>query len=245
MRCAPTSRCCRKRKDWAHVVSGPIEPVIGDEEFAAKAAALLPSGAYDETTWSAFVNSVKAETGAKGKALFMPLRQALTGRDHGPEMGALFALIGEEKARARLSGKTCLIDIHSCEYDRLHGMPSVLQGSVVESLGLPSGGLARQLDVSDRSVSRWDVSHAVGVAPRRYRAYDQGSPQMLRSRIASPGVFCAVPMMFGEDLCDSLSFRGLRGVAELECCGFSGCRLGDSDGGLQYDKSSMSFGKYL
>jgi glutamyl-tRNA synthetase len=93
-------------KDWAHVVRGPIEPVIGDEAFASKAAALLPNGAYDETTWSSFVNSVKTETGAKGKALFMPLRQALTGRDHGPEMGALFALIGEDKARARLSGKT-------------------------------------------------------------------------------------------------------------------------------------------
>lgn len=93
-------------RDWAHVVNGPIEPVIGDEAFAAKAAALLPSGAYDEASWSTFVNAVKAETGAKGKGLFMPLRQALTGRDHGPEMAALFALIGEEKARARLSGKT-------------------------------------------------------------------------------------------------------------------------------------------
>jgi glutamyl-tRNA synthetase len=36
----------------------------------------------------------------------MPLRQALTGRDHGPEMAGLFALIGAEKAKARLLGQS-------------------------------------------------------------------------------------------------------------------------------------------
>ena len=55
--------------------------------------------------WQAFTNAVKEKTGAKGKALFMPLRQALTGMDHGPEMAALFPLIGEERARKRLSGQ--------------------------------------------------------------------------------------------------------------------------------------------
>ncbi|MFN3465883.1 MAG: hypothetical protein ACK4X1_17585 [Terricaulis sp.] len=48
---------------------------------------------------------MKEKTGAKGKALFMPLRQALTGMDHGPEMAALFPLIGEERARKRLQGQ--------------------------------------------------------------------------------------------------------------------------------------------
>jgi glutamyl-tRNA synthetase len=48
---------------------------------------------------------VKDATGAKGKALFLPLRQALTGQDHGPEMAPLFALIGADKARARLRGE--------------------------------------------------------------------------------------------------------------------------------------------
>ena len=74
--------------------------------FAAAAIEVLPSGAYDGNSWSAFVNAVKEKTGAKGKALFMPLRQALTGLDHGPEMAALFPLIGEERARNRLSGET-------------------------------------------------------------------------------------------------------------------------------------------
>ena len=93
-------------KDWARIVDGPIEPVVPDAAFAGAAADVLPSGAYDASTWQAFTNAVKEKTGAKGKALFMPLRQALTGREHGPEMAALFPLIGEERARKRLSGQT-------------------------------------------------------------------------------------------------------------------------------------------
>ncbi|MES1202143.1 MAG: glutamate--tRNA ligase [Pseudomonadota bacterium] len=92
-------------KEWADVVKGPLTPVIPDAAFANAAAALLPKGPYDASSWAAFVERVKAETGAKGKALFMPLRQALTARDHGPEMAALFALIGEDKARKRLGGE--------------------------------------------------------------------------------------------------------------------------------------------
>jgi glutamyl-tRNA synthetase len=92
-------------KTWAHIVDGPIEPLVVDAAFATAAAAVLPSGAYDATTWSAFTNAVKEKTGAKGKALFMPLRQALTGLDHGPEMAALFPLIGETRARRRLMGE--------------------------------------------------------------------------------------------------------------------------------------------
>jgi glutamyl-tRNA synthetase len=92
-------------KEWARIVAGPIEPVIADAAFAGAAADVLPSGPYDAAAWTVFVDAVKAKTGAKGRALFMPLRQALTGLDHGPEMAPLFALIGPEKARARLMGK--------------------------------------------------------------------------------------------------------------------------------------------
>jgi glutamyl-tRNA synthetase len=92
-------------KEYAQIVDGPITPVIADTSFAATAAELLPKGAYDTTSWQAFTNAVKEKTGAKGKALFMPLRQALTGMDHGPEMAALFPLIGEERARKRLMGE--------------------------------------------------------------------------------------------------------------------------------------------
>lgn len=90
---------------YVRIVEGPIEPIIADSAFASAAASLLPSGAYDAASWSAFTDAVKEKTGAKGKALFMPLRQALTGMDHGPEMAALFPLIGEERARKRLMGE--------------------------------------------------------------------------------------------------------------------------------------------
>jgi glutamyl-tRNA synthetase len=93
-------------RQWAHIVDGPIEPFVPDAAFARAAAEALPSGGYDETTWSTFTHAVKEKTGAKGKALFMPLRQALTGLDHGPEMAALFPLIGEARARKRLLGET-------------------------------------------------------------------------------------------------------------------------------------------
>lgn len=91
-------------RDWWGVVEGPIAPVIEDADFCARAAALLPDEPFDSGTWAAWTGAVKGETGAKGKALFMPLRLALTGRDHGPELAGLLPLIGREKARARLAG---------------------------------------------------------------------------------------------------------------------------------------------
>jgi glutamyl-tRNA synthetase len=89
---------------WAKVVQGPIEPQIDDHEFARSALGLLPAAPFDETSWSSFTEAVKQATGAKGKALFMPLRKALTGQEHGPEMQSLFVLIGHDRAAKRLSG---------------------------------------------------------------------------------------------------------------------------------------------
>jgi glutamyl-tRNA synthetase len=91
---------------WWQVVQGPITPVIADAGFAATAAGLLPAGPFDATTWKSWTQAVSAATGAKGKALFMPLRQALTGVDHGPELAALLPLIGREKALKRLAGES-------------------------------------------------------------------------------------------------------------------------------------------
>jgi glutamyl-tRNA synthetase len=91
--------------EWAKIIDGPMVPVIDDAAFASAAADLLPSGDYDETTWSVFTEAVKAATGAKGKLLFMPLRKALTGKEHGPEMAKILPLIGRDKAQARLMGR--------------------------------------------------------------------------------------------------------------------------------------------
>lgn len=90
---------------WADVVAGEIQPVIEDAEFTSCAARLLPAGAIDDTTWQTWITAIKAETGVKGKGLFMPLRLALTGLDYGPELKALLPLIGRDKVLARLSGK--------------------------------------------------------------------------------------------------------------------------------------------
>ncbi|SDF38096.1 glutamate--tRNA ligase [Bosea robiniae] len=91
---------------WWRVVQGPVTPVIADPGFAATAAELLPAEPFDATTWKSWTQAVSAATGAKGKALFMPLRQALTGLDHGPELAALLPLIGREKALKRLADQS-------------------------------------------------------------------------------------------------------------------------------------------
>lgn len=92
--------------EWWPVVAGPVTPVIEDAGFCETAARLLPEGAPDGGTWSVWTKALKQETGAKGRALFMPLRLALTGRDHGPELGPLLPLIGREKIVARLAGQS-------------------------------------------------------------------------------------------------------------------------------------------
>nr|WP_186438052.1 glutamate--tRNA ligase [Chelatococcus daeguensis] len=91
---------------WWEVVAGEIAPVVTDAALVAKARALLPDEPWDGATWKGWTDQVKAETGARGRALFMPLRQALTGLDHGPELAALLPLIGRDKAAARLEGRT-------------------------------------------------------------------------------------------------------------------------------------------
>lgn len=85
---------------WALCRDG-AEPVIADEdrEFVAQAMALLPPPPYAETTWGAWTNAVKDATGRKGKALFMPLRLALTGEASGPEMAELMPLLRKVRAK--------------------------------------------------------------------------------------------------------------------------------------------------
>lgn len=91
---------------WWPVVNGPIKPVIEDPTFTDAAASILPSDPWDETTWGNWTKAVKEKTGASGKALFMPLRLALTGLEHGPELKALLPLIGRERVIKRLKAET-------------------------------------------------------------------------------------------------------------------------------------------
>ena len=81
-----------------------MTPVIEDAGFAARAIALLPPEPWNEETWGLWTRALSAETGAKGRALFHPLRLALTGQEHGPELKKLLPLIGRAKVLARLEG---------------------------------------------------------------------------------------------------------------------------------------------
>ncbi len=91
--------------DWYAVVHGPVTSAVetdDDRAFLAQAAALLPQEPWDAATWKLWTGQVKEATGRKGKTLFLPLRLALTGRGHGPEMSHLLPLIGRGRAMDRL-----------------------------------------------------------------------------------------------------------------------------------------------
>ncbi|MBM3556137.1 MAG: glutamate--tRNA ligase [Alphaproteobacteria bacterium] len=89
---------------WATVVNGPLAGEAS--ELAVRSVDFLPPEPWGEGSWKSWTGAVAAATGTKGKGLFRPLRLALTGRDHGPEMQNLLPLIGRARALARLRGET-------------------------------------------------------------------------------------------------------------------------------------------
>ena len=92
--------------DWWRVVTGPVAAPEADPEtraFLDQAATVAAGIDWASDPWSALTATLKDATGRKGKALFLPLRQALTGMDHGPDMKALLPLIGKAEAIGRLS----------------------------------------------------------------------------------------------------------------------------------------------
>lgn len=90
--------------DWWQVIRGPVTPPAFDAETRAflDAAAQVAETLDWSDPWPALTGVLKEATGRKGKALFLPLRQALTAMDHGPDMKALLPLIAREEAIARL-----------------------------------------------------------------------------------------------------------------------------------------------
>ncbi|KRS15963.1 glutamate--tRNA ligase [Roseovarius indicus] len=86
---------------WWVMFRDGAEPDIAEEdrEFVAEAMALLPDGPYDGDTWGKWTAEVKEKTGRKGKGLFMPLRKALTGQSHGPDMSQVLPLLQTIKAK--------------------------------------------------------------------------------------------------------------------------------------------------
>ena len=91
-------------RGWWDVVAGSIVPPVieGEGEFLRTALDTLPPDPWDDAVWPAWTGMLKEATGRKGRALFHPLRLALTGEDRGPEMAALLPLIGRVRAAERL-----------------------------------------------------------------------------------------------------------------------------------------------
>ncbi len=90
---------------WWQVIGGPVAAPPADAEdraYLAQAADAAAGIAWDGDPWHALTAALKAATGRKGKPLFLPLRRALTGLDHGPDMAALLPLIGRDRAVERL-----------------------------------------------------------------------------------------------------------------------------------------------
>lgn len=89
-------------KVWREVVFGEIESVITEVDYIKQAKQHLPTEPWSTDTWKLWTSAVKEATGRKGKQLFMPLRQAITGQEHGPEMKLLLPIIGYDKTIQRL-----------------------------------------------------------------------------------------------------------------------------------------------
>ena len=91
---------------WARVLEGEAAHVPAapeDRAFLADALELLPPEPWDEATWSLWTGALKQKSGRKGRALFHPLRLALTGREDGPDFKSLLPLLGRKVCRDRLS----------------------------------------------------------------------------------------------------------------------------------------------
>jgi glutamyl-tRNA synthetase len=91
--------------DWWKICRGDIEAHVNedDKDFIREARGTLPTGPWDQNPWETWIATLQETTGRKGKALFKPLRQALTGQEHGPELKSILGLMGPELAHKRLA----------------------------------------------------------------------------------------------------------------------------------------------
>jgi glutamyl-tRNA synthetase len=101
----PNLATVQEAADWLPVLTGEIAvPTLSDEDraYLAEANAVLSDAAWDDAIWQSLTGALKERTGRKGKTLFLPLRLALTGLDHGPDMARLLPLIGRDRAMTRI-----------------------------------------------------------------------------------------------------------------------------------------------
>lgn len=100
----PNLNAVAEAADWWAVVTGPVAPppLSAEERDVVAAATEAAEAGWPDDPWHALTGAAKTMTGAKGRALFLPLRRVLTGRDHGPDMAALLPLIGRDETLRRL-----------------------------------------------------------------------------------------------------------------------------------------------
>lgn len=96
--------------DWWAVVEGPVDSVAAEEDrsYLGEAAKLAAALDWTIDPWHSLTGALKEATGRKGKPLFLPLRLALTGREHGPDMAALLPIIGRERTLERLTAAAAM-----------------------------------------------------------------------------------------------------------------------------------------
>ena len=89
-------------KQWTDIVfnSETIKP--SDKDYIKIAMELIPDDPWNDETWGLWTSAIKEKTGRKGKELFLPLREAFTGLNLGPEMKLLIQLLGREKIIERV-----------------------------------------------------------------------------------------------------------------------------------------------
>ncbi len=94
-------------RQWWDILNEAVSADLNDDEWAfiRSTVALLPENPWDDATWDTWLSAIKPTTPRTGKLLFMPLRLALTGREHGPELKKLLPLLGREQVLQRLKGQ--------------------------------------------------------------------------------------------------------------------------------------------
>ncbi len=95
-------------RHWWEVVGGSIVPPVqeGEADFLLQALGALPSDRpgqpWSERTFGEWTAALRDLSGRTGKALFHPLRLALTAEESGPELRDLLPLMGHERVAGRL-----------------------------------------------------------------------------------------------------------------------------------------------
>lgn len=90
--------------EWEKICHQNLKPIIEDKELTDAAAELLPPEPWDENTYNLWIEALKSSSDRRGKALFHPLRKAITAAETGPELKVLLPLIGRCRVYSRLKG---------------------------------------------------------------------------------------------------------------------------------------------